>query len=119
MTYQRNMEVAFSEGWASLTGWKSDEALDEPVEDRVQRSQVGGRHGDEDHRDHGGLNQGLAVGPLDALELGPTGDEEADDPSSLALGLLGGSLAPLGRLAASALALLLLAASGAAADLVV
>src|SRR3954453_9662052 len=102
-----------------LSGRGSDETLDEPVEERVERSEVGGRHGDEDHGHHGSLNQGLAVGPLDALELGPAGDEEADDPAPLArFGGLGRSLAALGGLATPALALLLLVAPGAAADLV-
>src|SRR3954454_1920618 len=103
-----------------LSGRGSDETLDEPVEERVERSEVGGRHGDEDHGHHGSLNQGLAVGPLDALELGPAGDEEADDPAALAglLGGLSGSLAALGGLLGAAFAVLLLAPASAAADLV-
>ena len=36
-------------------------------------------------RDRRGLDQRLAVGPLDPLELGPAGGEEADDPAALAL----------------------------------
>src|SRR5215216_2873689 len=116
MTYQRNIEVAFS----GLSLWGSDEALDEPVEQRIEGAQVGGGDRDEDHRHCGGLDQRLAVGPLDALELRPAGDEEADDPPALArLGRLSRGLPALGRLAALALALLFLAAPGATADLVV
>src|SRR3954452_21805167 len=88
MTYQRNIavEVAFS----GLSVGGSDEALDEPVEEGVQRAEVGRGDRDEDHRDGGGLDQRLAIGPLHALELGPAGDEEPDDSPALArLGGLG------------------------------
>src|SRR5215208_618417 len=119
MTYQRNIEVAFSEGSGSW-GCGSNEPLDEPIEHGVQRSEVGGCDRDEDHGDGGGLDERLAVRPLHPLELGPAGDEEADDAPALArLGRLARRLAALGRLAATALALLLLLAAGAAADLVV
>src|SRR4051794_39379311 len=116
MTYQRNIEVAFS-GWKGLWSRGSNEPLDEPVEERVESSEVGGGDRDEDHRDGGRLNQRLAVGPLHPLELGPARDEEPDDPPTLArLGRLSGRLAALRRLAAPALALLLLTAPRAAAD---
>src|SRR5215208_7022685 len=119
MTYQRNIEVAFSEGSGSW-GCGSDEPLDEPVEHGVQRSEVGGCDRDEDHGDGGGLDERLAVGPLHPLELGPAGDEEGEYAPALArLGRFGGRLPPLRRLASPTLALLLLAAPGAAADLVV
>src|SRR4051794_20238372 len=116
MTYQRNIavEVAFS----GLSVGGSDDALDEPVEEGVQRAEVGRGDRDEDHRDGGGLDQRLAIGPLHALELGPAGDEEPDDSPALArLGGLARGLAALRRFAAPALALLLLLALGAAADL--
>src|SRR4051794_41968047 len=82
MTYQRNIavEVAFS----GLSVGGSDEALDEPVEEGIQRAEVGRGDRDEDHRDGGGLDQRLAIGPLHALELGPAGDEEPDDSPALA-----------------------------------
>ena len=46
---------------------------------RVEGAEVGGDDGDEDDRHGGGLDQGVAVGPLDLLQLGPAGGEEADD----------------------------------------
>ena len=45
----------------------------------VEGAQVGGHDGDEDEGHGRGLDQGVAVGPLDALQLGPAGGEEADD----------------------------------------
>src|SRR3954451_6476239 len=117
MTYQRNIEVALS-GWG-LWGWRSNEPLDEPVEQRVQRSEIRGGDRDEDHRHGGCLDQRLAIRPLHPLELGPAGDEEPDDAPALArLGGLGGRLAALRRLAPAPLAILLLAALNTAADLV-
>src|SRR5215216_7969243 len=118
MTYQRNMEVAFSGRWGGLSGWDLEKPLHEEVEERVERSQIGGQNGDEDQRDRGGLDQRVAVGPLNALELGPAGDEEAEDSAPLPLRGLGGGLPALCGLAAPALALLVLAAARPAADLV-
>src|SRR3954452_16355467 len=114
MTYQRNItvEVAFS----GLSVGGSDEALDEPVEEGVQRAEVGRGDRDEDHRDGGGLDQRLAIGPLHALELGPAGDEEPDDSPALArLGGLARGLSGVCRFAAAAPALLPLFEAGPAA----
>ena len=86
--------------------------LDEEVEDGVERAQV--CRGDRDEEDgHGrSLNEGLAVGPLDLLELRPTRDEESDDGAATTLrrGLLG-SAAALGLLRPGSLLALLLLAS--------
>src|SRR5215211_2985233 len=49
MTYQRNMEIAFSEGSGSWC-WGSNAPLDGPVENGVPRSEVGVGDRDEDHR---------------------------------------------------------------------
>src|SRR5205085_10303486 len=95
----------------------SEDALDDPVEQRVQGAEVGGGDGDEDHGHRGGLDQGLAVGPLHPLELRPAGDDEAHDRAALSLRGLGRDLAALRRLLGATLALALLAAALAAADL--
>src|SRR4051812_24908667 len=88
----------------------SQDLLDEKVESRVQRAEVGGGDGDEDDCDGGRLDQGVTVGPLDLLQLSPAGDEEADDAATLALGLrlflLLGELLALAALLLAALALL-------------
>ena len=68
------------------------------------------------HRHRRSLDQGLAVGPLDALQLRPAGDEEADHRAALALLRLGGGLTALLGLLAASLALLLLAAPLPSAD---
>src|SRR3954453_21916070 len=99
MTYQRNMEVAFSGRWGAFSGSDLEEPLHEEVEEGVQRPQIGGQNGNKDQRHRGGLDQRVAVGPLNALELGPAGDEEAEDPASLALRGLGGGLPALRGLA--------------------
>src|SRR6266849_6409855 len=83
MTYQRN-----------IMGASSQDVLDEPVEDCVERAEVGRGDRDEEEGDRGCLDQRLAVRPLNALELGPTGDEEADDGAALALDLSLRCLAP-------------------------
>src|SRR3954452_24886083 len=101
MTYQRNISRP-----------RSEQVLDEEVEDRVEGAQVGGRDGDEEDGHRGGLDQRLAVGPLDPLQLRPARDEEAHDPPALPFGrrrlrllapldrlLRAASLLPLGALA--------------------
>ena len=80
ITYQRYISEAFVRG-----SWLED-LLDQEVEERVEGAEVGGRDGDEDDRDRGRLDQRVAVGPLDFLQLGPAGGEEADDAAALALG---------------------------------
>src|SRR5436190_16294455 len=120
MTYQRNIrkQVAGSRYQVEPRGGaSSQQVLDEEVEEGVERAEVGGGDGYEQDRHPRGLDQRLAIRPLDPLELCPAGDEEADHAAALALG---GGLArrpaPLGLLrAAPALALLL--APGAARDL--
>src|SRR6266516_1955711 len=104
MTYQRNMSRALQE------------VLDEEVEERVERAEVGGGDGDEEDRHPGGLDQRRAVGPLDSLELGPAGDEEPDDPPPLTLRRGLAALAALLRLLRAAPALALGGLAGAAGD---
>src|SRR5215208_8025476 len=82
MTYQRNMEVRCL---SLARGMGSEEALDEEVEDRVEGAQVGRCDRDEDQGNGRGLDQGLTVGPLDALELGPARHDEAHDGPALPL----------------------------------
>jgi len=115
------IEVAFSEGWARLSGWESDEALDEPVEGRIERSEVGGGHGDEDHGDRGGPGSGVSrSGHWTRLSSAQQEMKKPMNPAALArLRGLRWRLAALGGLLGPALALLLLGPAGAAADLVV
>src|SRR6185436_4258333 len=70
-----------------FSGFSLEDSLDQEVECRVQRAEIGGRNRDEDDRDGSGLDEGLAIRPLDPLQLRPAGSDEADDPTALALGL--------------------------------
>src|SRR5215216_1625238 len=72
--YQRNI------GWVLL-----DDLLDESGEDRVEQPEVAAGDQDEHQDDARHLRQLLAVGPLDALELGPDRDEECDQSIAVAL----------------------------------
>src|SRR4051812_11613438 len=65
----------------------SQDLLDQEVEGRVERAEVGGGDGDEDDCDRGCLDQGVAVWPLDLFQLCPAGEEEADHAAALALRL--------------------------------
>src|SRR5919198_3283415 len=103
MTYQRYMG-------------RSEEVLDEEVEEAVERAEVGGRDGDEEDRDRRRLDQRLAVRPLDPLELGPAGHQEADHHAALALGRGLPALAALLRLLDAAPTLALRCAPGAPRD---
>src|SRR5215216_456292 len=115
MTYQRNIEPACL---SLVSGMGSEDALDDEVEDGIQRAEVGGGDRDEDHGNRRGLDEGLAVRPLYALELGPAGDQEAHDCSALSLDRLGLPLpAPL-RLLGTLAPLALFALARPAADLV-
>jgi hypothetical protein len=68
-------------------GRASEDALHDPVEGGVEDAEVGGHDADEDDGDRGGLDQRVAIRPLDALELGPAGGDETADPAALALDL--------------------------------
>src|SRR4051794_4240460 len=88
----------------------SQDLLDQIIESRVERAEIGGGDGDEDDCDRGGLDQGVAIGPLDLFQLGPAGEEKADDAAALALlrlrlFLLLGELLSLAALLLAALAL--------------
>src|SRR3954452_5711384 len=108
MTYQRNISRP-----------RSEQVLDEEVEDRVEGTEIDGRDRDEEDGDGRGLDEGVAVRPLDALELRPAGDDEADDAAALALRGGGLRLLPaLGRLLGAPFALALLLLAGPAGDLV-
>src|SRR6185295_10400919 len=71
MTYQRYMCAPL------------DDLLDQIIENAVEGTEVGRRDGDEEDRHRGCLNKGVAVGPLDFLELGPAGGEKAEDAAAL------------------------------------
>src|SRR3954447_19754685 len=102
MTYQRNISRP-----------RSEQVLDEEVEDRVEGAQVGGRDGDEEDGHRGGLDERLAVGPLDPLQLRPARDDEPDDAPALALRGGGLRLLPaVGRLLGAPLALSILLLAG-------
>src|SRR6188474_831041 len=87
----------------------SQDLFDEEAEDGVEGAEVGRGDGDEDDRHGARLDQGVAIGPLDLLQLGPAGEEEADHPAALAFGLrlllLLGELLALAALLLGALAL--------------
>src|SRR6188768_463507 len=86
----------------------SDDLSDHPAEDAVESAEIGGGDDDEEDRDRGRLDERVAVGPLDFLELRPAGSEEAEDAGALPLG--GRLLLALGELLALApLAVLALA----------
>src|SRR5262249_39699034 len=106
MTYQRN-----------ISG--SQEVLDEVVEDRVEGAEVGRGDPEEEDRHAGGLDQRLAVRPLDLLELGPARREEPEDAAALALGGRGLGSAAIRRLLGAGPALALGALRRTPADLVV
>src|SRR5436190_18201515 len=92
-----------------------EELLDEPVEGGVESPQIG-RHDRHEDEGHGrGLNQGVAVRSLHALELGPAGEQKAEDGATSLLGLLG--LALLKLLGALLATLLLLAVAALAPGL--
>src|SRR4051794_31407597 len=84
MTYQRNMgfSEAFVRGWRSP---RSEDALHDPVEDRVEYAEVRGHDRDEDEGDRGGLDQGVAIRPLNPLQLCPARGEEPEHAAALAL----------------------------------
>src|SRR5205814_3425775 len=96
----------------------SEEVLDEEVEEAVERAEVGRGDRDEEDRDRRGLDQRLAVGPLNALELGPAGDQESHHRAALALRRGLPALAALLRLLHPAPALALPGAPGAPRDAV-
>src|SRR5215216_739708 len=72
--YQRNI------GWVLL-----DDLLDQSREDRVEQPEVAAGDQDEHQDDARHLRQLLAVGPLDALQLGPDRDEERDQSIAMVL----------------------------------
>ena len=56
-------------------------------EDRVQQPEVAAHDQDEAEHDAGERDEGLAVRPLDPLELGPDCDEELYDTRAVLVGL--------------------------------
>src|SRR3954469_13997400 len=61
-----------------------EDEVDDALRDGVGEAEVGARDGDEAEDDGGGLRDLAAVGPLDALQLGPGGAQEVGQ--SVALG---------------------------------
>src|SRR3954471_10629386 len=61
-------------------GLSLEDEVDDSLRDRVGESQVGTGDGDEAEDDGRGLGNLTAVGPLDALQLGPGGPQEVGDP---------------------------------------
>src|SRR3954453_5304979 len=61
-------------------GLSLEDEVDDSLRDRVGESQVGTGDGDEAEDDGRGLGDLTAVGPLDALQLGPGGPQEVGDP---------------------------------------
>src|SRR3954470_1267112 len=76
-----------------------EDEVDDALRDRVGEAEVGARDGDEAQDDGRGLRDLTAVGPLDALQLGPGGAQEVDDAVALRLraGRRGGRGAAGGR----------------------
>src|SRR3954447_1319053 len=76
-----------------------EDEVDDALRDYVGEAEVGARDGDEAEDDGRGLSDLTAVGPLDALQLGPGGAQEVDDAIALRLraGRRGGRGAAGGR----------------------
>ena len=61
-----------------------EDGLDEPGEDRVEQAEVAARDHDEPSTTQVSVIRARPVGPLDAPELGPDGDQEVYEPRAAA-----------------------------------